>query len=51
MAAGAANGQGGTAGAGIIIYHRERLISKTKHQLGANITKIVAEYISIVLGL
>ena len=51
MAAGESNGWGGTAGAGVIIYHRERLIRKARHQLGANITKVVAEYISIVLGL
>ena len=39
------------AGTGTIVYHREEKILETKHKLGTNITKVAAEYISVIIGL
>ena len=45
------NGEMGQAGTATIIYHQERIILQNKHYLGTNITKIAAEYISLIIGL
>ena len=45
------NGQTGQAGTATIIYHQERIVMQSNHYLGENITKIAAEYISLIIGL
>ena len=48
---GETNGNPGEAGTGAIIYHRGEKIKETKYYIGHYITKSVAEYISIIMGL
>ena len=49
--AGEINGQTGQAGTANIIYHQEGIVRQSNHYLGEHITKIVAEYISLIIGL
>ena len=49
--AGGTSGKSGESGMGSIIYHRGVKIKETKNYIGQNITKSIAEYISIIMGL
>ena len=48
---GVANSNPGDSGTSAIIYHRGNKVSETKHYVGQSITNIIAEYISLIIGL